>query len=326
MEILVLGCSSVFLRRVLPALNDCKLVTKIHVASKGKSKSVIEIGCSPKIDKWFFGYSEALDALTANPSTLVYITLPNYLHYEWAEKCLLAGYHVVVEKPAVLKLSDAQYLCELATNKNICFAEATVWPYHPQVGFVRQILRRKGQAPASIKATFSVPSFDHDNFRNNTLLGGGVFNDMSAYAVSIGRVFFEGELKDVSSEMLNVSPSTGLDEVFKINAWYSDGQVLEGLFGFGLDYVNCLSIVGSGFNFDLTRVFSPPAQIALPLYEFSDKSKKIHQIIGNAYLIFFTQVIESVHKGTYSKWSNLVLEEQIVVDKSRVDLFRKESK
>ena len=324
MEILVLGCSSVFLRRVLPALNACKFVTKIHVASKGKPRSVIEICYSQKIDKWFSRYSEALNALKASPSILVYITLPNYLHYEWAEKCLLAGYHVVVEKPAVLKLSDAQYLCELATSKSICFAEATVWPYHPQIEFVRQILRRKGQAPASINATFSVPSFNDDNFRNNILLGGGVFNDMSAYAASIGRVFFEVELKDVSSQMLNVNASTGLDEVFKINAWYSNGQVLEGLFGFGLDYVNCLSIVGSGFNFNLTRVFSPPAEITLPLYEFSDKIKKTHQMMGNAYLIFFNQVIESVHNGTYSKWSNLVLEDQIVVDKMREELFRKE--
>ena len=49
MEILVLGCSSVFLRRVLPALNSCAEITKIHVASKSKSHSALDKKISGKL-------------------------------------------------------------------------------------------------------------------------------------------------------------------------------------------------------------------------------------------------------------------------------------
>ena len=38
---------------------------------------------------------------------LVYIATPPYLHYQQSKKALLAGKHVICEKPAALKLCEA---------------------------------------------------------------------------------------------------------------------------------------------------------------------------------------------------------------------------
>ena len=49
---------------------------------------------------------------------LVVINTPNYLHYEMAEKALMAGKHVIIEKPFVISSREAAALIELAKNKN----------------------------------------------------------------------------------------------------------------------------------------------------------------------------------------------------------------
>mgnify|MGYP000715771286 FL=1 len=95
MEILVLGCSNVFLRRVLPALNSNKEIKKIHIASKSKTQAIKELEFCNKIGIWFDDYSVAINSLY---SDLVYISLPNHLHYIWAKKSLEEGLNVIVEK------------------------------------------------------------------------------------------------------------------------------------------------------------------------------------------------------------------------------------
>ena len=117
MEILVLGCSDVFLRRALPALYSCTLVSKIHIASKSKSRSLIDRKYFNKLGNWYEDYSIAINSLV---SDIVYISLPNHLHFTWAKKSLFAGLNVIVEKPATLKLSDTELLAKLAIEKNLC--------------------------------------------------------------------------------------------------------------------------------------------------------------------------------------------------------------
>jgi scyllo-inositol 2-dehydrogenase (NADP+) len=50
---------------------------------------------------------------------LVVITTPNHTHYELTKTCLKQNKHVVVEKPFVLKVDQANELIELAKQKNI---------------------------------------------------------------------------------------------------------------------------------------------------------------------------------------------------------------
>ncbi len=50
--------------------------------------------------------------------TLVVITTPNDTHYELAKKCLLAGKHVVVDKPFTTTSARARELIDLAAQQN----------------------------------------------------------------------------------------------------------------------------------------------------------------------------------------------------------------
>ena len=55
------------------------------------------------------------DALLADPDIdVVYVPLPNQLHFEWALRALEAGKHVLCEKPLCMTAAQVAKLCERA--------------------------------------------------------------------------------------------------------------------------------------------------------------------------------------------------------------------
>jgi scyllo-inositol 2-dehydrogenase (NADP+) len=63
----------------------------------------------------------SLEDLLADPAVeLVIVNTPNYTHYEYAGRALMAGKHVVVEKPFAVTVTEAEHLTRLADeNKKI---------------------------------------------------------------------------------------------------------------------------------------------------------------------------------------------------------------
>jgi scyllo-inositol 2-dehydrogenase (NADP+) len=63
-----------------------------------------------------------LEELLSDPAVeLVIVNTPNYTHFEYAKKALLAGKHVVVEKPFSVTVAEGQELADLAkkTDKKL---------------------------------------------------------------------------------------------------------------------------------------------------------------------------------------------------------------
>jgi predicted dehydrogenase len=49
---------------------------------------------------------------------LVVVNTPNFTHYDYTKKALLAGKHVIVEKPFTVEIAEGEELIELATTQN----------------------------------------------------------------------------------------------------------------------------------------------------------------------------------------------------------------
>ncbi|GBD36149.1 1,5-anhydro-D-fructose reductase [bacterium HR36] len=93
-----------------------------------------------------FGIGEPVevDNLLARPDIqLVYIATPPYLHYPYAKQALLAGKHVVVEKPLALRLEDAQELLQLARQQGRLLITNLMQRYNPVFDKVSQLLTEK---------------------------------------------------------------------------------------------------------------------------------------------------------------------------------------
>jgi predicted dehydrogenase len=82
-----------------------------------------------------------VDALLADPKVdLVYIATPPHMHYEQARAALVAGKHVICEKPLSLALAEAEDLVTLAqSGDRLCIANL-MQRYNPLFGSIRRLV------------------------------------------------------------------------------------------------------------------------------------------------------------------------------------------
>lgn len=74
----------------------------------------------------------------------VHICTPNYLHYEMAKQALLAGKHVICEKPLATTISEGEELLKLANEKGLVHAVHFNIRYYPLVRQMK-LMREKGE-------------------------------------------------------------------------------------------------------------------------------------------------------------------------------------
>ena len=74
---------------------------------------------------------------------LVYIATPPFLHYQQSKMALLAGKHVICEKPAALKSCEAEELAALAQSLQLLYVVNLMQRYNPMFDIVKSIIKEK---------------------------------------------------------------------------------------------------------------------------------------------------------------------------------------
>jgi predicted dehydrogenase len=83
-----------------------------------------------------------LEAVCENSTVdLVYIATPPYLHYAQSKAALLAGKHVICEKPAATKLEEAIELRALAKEKDLLYVVNLMQRYNPLYESVNNLIQ-----------------------------------------------------------------------------------------------------------------------------------------------------------------------------------------
>ncbi|MBQ3557473.1 MAG: Gfo/Idh/MocA family oxidoreductase [Oscillospiraceae bacterium] len=125
---------------------------------------------------------------------IVYISNVNAQHYPWAKAVLLAGKHVICEKPCTTSEVQTKELYALARERGLFFMEAQKMLFLPAVLAVRGRLAELGQITMvdlshSFKATYNGWMFDRE-------AGGGPLLSSGIYAVQLVSWLF-GEITDI---------------------------------------------------------------------------------------------------------------------------------
>ena len=84
------------------------------------------------------------DLLKQDDITSVHICTPNFLHYAQSKAALLAGKHVVCEKPLAKDLSEAEELVQIAADSGLVNAVHFNLRYYPLVRQMK-VMREKGE-------------------------------------------------------------------------------------------------------------------------------------------------------------------------------------
>lgn len=126
----------------------------------------------------------------------VYIASPNLLHYEQTKKALLAGKHVLCEKPFCTRLEDAKELVSIAKEKGLFLMEAVPTTYLPNYELLKEALEKIGKIKL-VQGNFSQYSSRYDAFLKGELpnvfnpdFAGGSLMDINFYNVYLNVALF----------------------------------------------------------------------------------------------------------------------------------------
>ena len=132
--------SGVIVRSILDNVKRTEGIELEAVYSRSQEKGdklAAEYGCS-KV------YTD-MDAFLADENVnLVYIATPNLLHYEQAKKALLAGKHVLLEKPFTTKAEHARELAQIARERHLFLVEAAPTGFLPNFAILKEELGKIG--------------------------------------------------------------------------------------------------------------------------------------------------------------------------------------
>ena len=281
MKILILGYSNLCKKKIIPILK--RKLGKIKFCICSKSQKWEDIGAS----EWYRNYKDALEKSQAD---LVYISLPNFLHYYWAKRFLQNNYHVIIDKPATLNFKQAKNLVKFARKKKRLLSEAVVFHYHHQIDkSIKEIKSLKNLI--HIHAKFVIPKLPRKNFRNFKKYGGGCLLDMGPYAAAVYRIFINQDYKKVTLYILSKKDKKGLDTGFNIYI-RADKKSFFGYFSHNGVYKNTLTLFTKQKRVTVNRVFSPPNDENLILQVNNDHVKKEKKLKkDDAFLNYLKRII-----------------------------------
>ena len=118
----------------------------------------------------------------------IYNPLPNSFHFEWTERALRAGKHVLCEKPFMSNSEEAERIAEVARETGLQVMEAFHYRYHPVARRMIEIVRSGELGDIQrIETNMCVPLLEPGNIRFRFDLSGGATMDTGAYAIHMLR-------------------------------------------------------------------------------------------------------------------------------------------
>ncbi len=120
---------------------------------------------------------------------VLYLPVPNDLHYSFTKQALEAGKHVILEKPFTVTYAQAKELADLAREKNLILFEAITNQYNPNYDKVRELLPGVGDVKI-VQLNYSQYSSRYEAFKQGNIVpvfdakkAGGALMDLNVYNI-----------------------------------------------------------------------------------------------------------------------------------------------
>ena len=311
MKILFIGYSNLIKKRIIPILKYLPEIDTVCIAKYAlQSWDDEHKQLTQKVEL----YDDYESAIQYSKAELAYISTTNNSHFDLALSTLNANMHTIIDKPATLKLTETETLINLAKQKNLLLSESVVYLYHPQLNLIKSLFEQEKVEPKHLTVMFSFPPLNPDNFRYKKELGGGAFLDTGAYAVSIGRYFFNSQVQE-SFYIENENDNDGLDLSYSLLLKYPGGKSVAGHFGFTTEYINRLNILSEKINIDVDRIFTIPDNIENVIHVCSNnKSYEVKAEAGNTFKTYLQHILECLGSNNFDDLYSAMLSDATTRD------------
>jgi predicted dehydrogenase len=197
------------------------------------------------------------EALLADPGVdVVYVSLPNHLHAEWAIRALEAGKHVLCEKPLALSVDQVDAISAAAQRSGRIAVEAFMYLHHPQITRAIDLAQSGALGHLElVNGTFSFFLSQVDDPRIDPSMGGGSLWDVGCYPVSLARRI-AGEEPDHVAAFARYD-DLGVDRTFIGQLHFPGGLLAQFDSGFAAPDRERVEIVGGEATLVLDSPFLP---------------------------------------------------------------------
>lgn len=180
---------------------------------------------------------------------VIYIATPNNMHYENVKMCLLAGKHVLCEKPFTTSAAQAQELYALAEEKGLFLMEGFWIRFLPVLQKMQELIKEgKLGEIRYIRSEYGfVAKGDRKVRKFNPQLGGGALLDIGIYNLGFLNMIMEKNPDSFTSDVHMTDVGTDDFSVIHLHYPQENGQGTEAVVttAIGLDIQRKAAVIGT---------------------------------------------------------------------------------
>ncbi|HEY0753656.1 MAG TPA: Gfo/Idh/MocA family oxidoreductase [Ktedonobacteraceae bacterium] len=275
----VLSVANIAIKRVIPALVASESEQLVAVASRNLQRAREHFSQQPAV-RLYNDYQSLID----DPEIeAIYNPLPNSLHARWTIKALLAGKHVLCEKPLAVTAEEGALMIEAARSSGKLLMEAFMYRFHPQIIWSLEQIRsgRLGEV-RMVRASFFfnilLPLRAND-IRLQPQLAGGSLMDVGCYPVNFCRAVYGRPPTAVAARVYAAEPGA-VEHTTSAVLDFSNGRFGEVSSSFGLPTQQSAEVIGEHGSLSIPLPFVTGAQETEVI--LSLEGQTIHQKIQHA--------------------------------------------
>lgn len=187
---------------------------------------------SKKIAQQFYPEVKSFDTLEEmladEAVELVIVNTPNATHFDYAKKALLAGKHVVVEKPFVINSDEGAELINLATKQNKKISVYHNRRFDSDFRLVRKVLEE------DLLGRIGETTIRYDRFKDKpspkihkevAAPGNGLLYDLGSHLIDQALQLF-GKPLSVFADVTILRPFSKVDDYFELILYYEAKRVI----------------------------------------------------------------------------------------------------
>ncbi|MDR3356051.1 MAG: Gfo/Idh/MocA family oxidoreductase [Spirochaetaceae bacterium] len=291
----VLGCAHIAVRSLIPELFRSPRFKLAAVASRDRAKARAAAEPYPGVSCGTYD-----EIIRDGSIDLVYIPLPNSMHYEWIMKALENGKHVLCEKSLVTEYSQLEEITAFACAQRLLVAENFQFRFHSQHRWTLDSLAAGIIGEIRLfRSSFGIPPLPAGNIRYSKDLGGGSLLDNGAYPLKAMQFILGGYDFTMKAATLRYGES-GVDISGAMYLDCPEGIAAELAFGMDNFYQCNYEIWGSTGKITAARAFTaPPGLKPRIVFETADGVEDMEMPADNHFANMLLHIAECLDNGNF---------------------------
>jgi predicted dehydrogenase len=200
----------------------------LHVLPGYEMKKIMQRSANDALERYpYVTIVRIADEIIQDPEIdLVLVNTPDHTHFEYSKAALLAGKHVVVEKPFIHEISEGEELIRLSRRQNRILTVFQSRRWEGDFLTIRKIIENKmvGRLVEYIAHFDRFRNFIRDSWKEKAELKASTLYNLGSHLIDQS-LFLFGMPEAVYADLRKQRTGSMVDDLFDLNLYYPDLKV-----------------------------------------------------------------------------------------------------